>query len=143
MENPPPPQQEQAVTYIDTPIPKKLAEAALAAIKAQFAKYLDPIDLGDGGAQLARPVQPELVERFDDRPHWAIVWRDGPTDWVVAAFAGGRDDDAYQLLLAAGTKRDNAKQLAAIASVPLPDGVFAEAIRDGVLGLYPEVKVQL
>ena len=128
------------MVYISTPITQQQAAAALETLKKQFARYLAPVELA-GGVTLPGAEPPELVERFDDQPHWAIVWNDGPTDWVVAAFAGGRDDDAYQQMLTMHMDRDRAKATAAIAGVESPDGVFAEPIRDNVLGLYPDVTV--
>jgi hypothetical protein len=129
------------MTYISTPITRQQAEASLKALKAQYAGCFEPTELD--GKQLQPPFDPpELVERFDDGPHWAITW-DGPEDWEIHAFHGRLDSKAYRALRDEGVEPREAAQKASRNTAPIPDGVFPEPIRPGVLGLYPECKVEL
>jgi hypothetical protein len=118
------------------PISRAKAEAVLAALTTQFAKYLAPVDLGDG-RQMPGAEPPRLVERVDGTPHWGIEWADGPDNWVDIAFSGGVDDTSYQLLRDIGFAPAKAESGSAVAGVKVPTGVQVDAIRYGVLGLYP------
>lgn len=102
------------------------AEAALAAIRTQFAS-----SLSDDGQQ------PQLFEPGFQCSGWAIGWEEGPHEWTYAAFHGGFDDEMYGLAVEAGADREQARRLATIAGVPVPAGVFAEPVNHWCLGLYP------
>ncbi len=129
-------------TTITRNITRTQAEAALAAIKTQFrsycatnaeiaAEYADDPELvallttrRDGSLWPDAP-QPKLVENFEwTRGHvapFAIVWEEGPYEWVYSAFYGGTDEEF-------GTT---------IKSVETIPGVASEAYTSWALALYP------
>jgi hypothetical protein len=127
------------VSYLDetTPISGELAEQCLTAVRQQFAAYLD----GDQQAADA----PRLIERWDSRPHWAIVWESGPDHWAERAFVGGHDEELYELARDAFAENhiqdpeasDRARQIARTPPVGCPDGVFAEPFYSYLLVLHP------
>ncbi|EWM19625.1 hypothetical protein [Kutzneria sp. 744] len=126
------------MTSIDTPLSRELAEAAFTACKTQFADWLEPWELA---GQQEPPLcgSPELIERFNGKLHWAIVWRDGPQGWEQHAFQGWLDVPAYKRLRLDGETPKDAAQKASRNSTPVPPGVFPEPITNGALGLYPAV----
>lgn len=117
-------------------ITREQAEAALAAIKAQFKSYTEPlvIDGEDFGPTVTS--EPVLVEDYDGEG-WAIVWEEGPDEWAFRATTGGTSEE--ERVLVAEANREFGGNLAVPEDQPvtLPKGVYAEPYYSFVLSLYP------
>lgn len=110
-------------------ISRELAEATLAAVRAQFAAYIEP---GYGPTLFAPGEGPA----GDDR--WLIVWEMGaPDEWAIRAF---NDDHDEELAVLASDVTDNPALINAVATTPLPEcpsGVYAEPKNHLTLSLFP------
>lgn len=115
-------------------ITRRQAEAALHAIERQFPGFTEDITLGSGS--VLSGSHPTLVENYSGA-RFAIVWEEGPDEWVYRAFQGGTDEEVYTLAIDAGASKDKAREIATTKSVACPKGVFAEPITSYALGLYP------
>jgi hypothetical protein len=70
------------------------------------------------------PSAPVLVQDYGSwstTTDWAIVWEEGPFEWVHYLDGGIEEEFGFTL-----------------KPVPMPKGVFAEPIESFSLGLYPE-----
>lgn len=120
-------------------ITQQQAEAVLAAVKAQFAAYLEPITL-DGGRVIAGDPPPTLVMDYEDvagRRIPAILWEDGPGEWADRASMGGTSEEE-RVLVAQAAEEFGVPYVkpADDEPVPLPAGVTVEPIYSFVLGIY-------
>lgn len=106
---------------ITKPISKKLAEAALNAVKQQFKTYIEVNGEEHG---------PKLIEAWTESGHWAICWEEGPYEWALNCPHGGVDEE---LSVLAGKRVDVAP------AKDFPEQVFAEPYYTFVLGLYPQI----
>ena len=107
-------------------ITKAQAQAALAAVRTQFAAYFADGDIP--GPKLYPPG-------FHDRS-WTIAWEEGPYEWALLAFHGGFDEEIYALVLPeAGPEA--ARRMATKPGVAHPDGVDSEPVNSWCLALYP------
>ncbi len=125
---------------------RKLAEAALAAIREQFREYVEPCDLGDG-LVVPAGAGPVLREDWDGDGNWAIVWEEGPDQWPLCAFEGGVDPEVFELALpevraalprvSDAEARRRARRIVTNRAAECPRGVHAKAHYSFVLLLYP------
>jgi hypothetical protein len=81
---------------------------------------------GEGlwGTGRSRAGAPALVRDYGSwstTTDWAIVWEEGPYEWVHYLDGGIEEEFGIHL-----------------KPVPMPKGIFAEAIESFSLGLYPE-----
>lgn len=92
-------------------ITKRQADAVLTLVRKQFAGWLNE---GDEG--------PKLIPDFDwsgTGPGPAIVWEEGPFEWVFLV-QGGEDEFGFTL-----------------PERTAPAGTFLEPITGWALGIYP------
>lgn len=120
-------------------ITREQAEAALAAIKAQFKAYTEPlvIDGQDFGPTVTS--EPVLIEDYDGEG-WVISWEEGPDDWAFRATSGGTSEEERTLAGQAAEEFGvSYEQVAPKDDEPVkfPKGVYAEPYYSFVLGLYP------
>ncbi|MGV8972212.1 MAG: hypothetical protein ACOH10_07805 [Rhodoglobus sp.] len=90
------------------------ADRVLAAVRRQFAGWLDPAD--EGG--------PQLVKDFDwgaGPAPYAVIWEGGPYDWAMLAGEGGIEEEF-------GAK---------IKAVVFPKTVFCEPYTGWALAIWP------
>lgn len=108
-------------------VTKEIAEQAFAAIKKQFAAYIDE----NNG--------PELIENWDwldsGPTPWAVVWEEGPFEWAYRAQTGGRDYEAT--LLMRDATGDQTKVVDTPEAEGWPEGFFTEAVTSWAVGIYP------
>lgn len=104
----------------------RLARAALAAVKAQFAADIDEI----GHA-------PVLYEPGFHARGWTIAWNGGPEEWTLRAFQGYFDSAAYRKHRDDGADPTTACDLATTNNHPAPTGVWAEPVNSWCLAIYP------
>lgn len=91
------------------------ADKVLAAVRRQFAGWIEPGDPASG---------PTLVKDFDwdcGVAPYAVVWEGGPYEWPMLAGEGGVDEEF-------GFK---------IKAVEFPKTVFVEPYTGWALGIYP------
>lgn len=98
-----------------TRVTRKQAEAALKAIEAQYAPYVQE---GYG---------PTLHMDWDG--YVAIIWEEGPYEWTYTARHGGHDEE---LSILAG------QPMQTPAATDWPEGVWCEPYNTCVLCLYPQ-----
>jgi hypothetical protein len=116
-------------------VTKAQAEATLAAVKAQFAAFLNPMTL-DGTTYDPTYPDPVLVWDYTDSGHPAIAWEEGPDEWVYTIHGGTSEEEASLMALAA-------EEFGATLPVPvrkpatIPAGVFVEPVNHCALGVYP------
>lgn len=98
---------------------QKQAEATLAAIKKQFALYIEAVG-----------SEPKLVDNFDfyglhghsiEKP-WGIVWEEGPMDWALLVPHGGREPEFGM----------------GFPPTEMPKGVWAEPYASWAVSLYKD-----
>jgi hypothetical protein len=120
-------------------ITREQAEAALAAVKAQFAAYIEPLVINGHDYGPTVDSQPVLVEDYEGSGHWAISWEEGPDDWAYRASVGGTSEE--ERTLAGQAAEEFGVPYERVA--PRPDepirveGVHAEPHMSFILGLYP------
>jgi hypothetical protein len=112
------------------------AQAALAAVRAQFRSYLEPLVIDDTnyGATCSEPV---LVMEYEPGVA-AICWEDGPDDWAFLVTLGGTSEESR--VLHAEAAEEFGVPVGAPADVEparMPEGVTAEPFMSCVLGLFP------
>jgi len=102
-------------------ITQEQADAALAAVKAQYRHYLEA---GYDGPQLLPPGH-----QFNPALGWMVMWEDGPYEWAYRAGVGGVDEEL--LTLAADEPALGKAVAVELATEPeptgYPAGVFVEA----------------
>ncbi|GAC1533618.1 MAG: hypothetical protein NVS3B1_28010 [Marmoricola sp.] len=124
-----------------TTITRKQAEQALAAVRAQFARYLEPLDMGDGTVYPATMPEPKLS--MDWGGEVAILWEEGPDEWAMRATGGGTSE-TERIMIANAAKEFGYDPQAAVDRMKVdepitwPKGVYAEPYYSFVLCLYPE-----
>lgn len=132
-------------------ISREQAEAALAAVREQFKKYLEPetfeaFTADDGTEHPARTypplcTEPKLVEDWNGSG-WAICWEDGPDEWAYRATSGGTSEEE-RVLVAQAAQEFGYDPKAAVARIkadePItwPKGVVGGPYYSFVLSLYP------
>jgi hypothetical protein len=116
-------------------VSKKQAEAALAAVKAQYSVYFEPLVI-DGKDFGPTYPEPTLVWDYTESGHPAICWEEGPDDWAYLIGGGTSESDQY---LYGTLSEEFGQTVKAPARKPaqIPASVFAEPIMSCVLGLYP------
>lgn len=100
---------------------KRDADKVLAAIRRQYAGWIDPKDKDDVGIGMSGP---QLVKNFDwgcGVAPYAVVWEGGPYQWTYLAGEAHIDEEF-------GFK---------IPAVDFPESVFCEAYTGWALGIYP------
>ena len=102
-------------------VKKRDADKVLAAIKRQFAGWIEPGHPETG---------PQLVKDYDwlgddwlgdGGAPYAVLWESGPYEWTYLAGEGGIEEEF-------GFK---------IKAVEFPEAVFVEPITHFALGIYP------
>lgn len=122
-------------------ISRRKAEAALAAVKAQYAAYFQPIRLDDNDpeSRIISEGWPEPV--LVDRGHrWDIVWEEGPDEWVFTLDGGSGEESRVLAAQAArefGGDVDQAVKAVERPAAKMPAGVYVEAVNHVSIGLYP------
>lgn len=139
-------------------VTRKQAEAALAAVKAQFEAYVTdqhypatPAETIDGvdypaTRDLTIPAGPPpvLVEDVDGqygmRPGWVILWEEGPDEWPFVLGTNEATEEERVLAAAAAeefgaTTGDLTKSGRTPAK--MPEGLWWEPINHCSIGLYP------
>lgn len=116
-------------------ISQKQAEQSLAAIKAQFAAYLEPLTL-DSGTVLPGDPAPTLVEDWNGEG-WAICWEEGPDDWTYLV-NGGVSETESVMYADASLEFGVTIQPKAYEPAKFPKGVWGEPYNSFTLCLYPE-----
>lgn len=130
-------------------ISKAKAEKVLAAVKAQYKSYLEPLVLPAGIDPVTGVSYPEetlsptytslpvLLEDWDG-PGWVISWEEGPDEWAFRVSEGGPSEEERVLA------HDAAKEFGVEYTVPkgpapatIPKSVFVEPYNSFTLGLYP------
>jgi|SRR5215831_15485565 len=104
------------MTPVVRPVTRAKAEEVLAAVRRKFAGYIS-----DGN-------EPELIEDYQDRGHWAIAWEGGPFQWTYNPLDSGDVDEEMSALAGRPVK---------FPAVPVPAGVFTEAHSHYALMIYP------
>ncbi len=121
---------------MNEPITRELAEATLAAVREQFADYLEGIDPND------QKRQPWLYEPGFHCNGWAIAWEGvGPRDWADYACRDTVDTRAMNAHIQAGVPVEDAIERATVTKRSAPAGVHVEPVLGCILGLYPDIPV--
>lgn len=105
-------------------VKKRDADKVLAAIRRQFAGWIEP----------GQPEQgPKLVKDFDwyGGAPYAIVWEEGPYEWTFTAGEGGIDEEMTSL-----AREFDPKAVVKTKAVKFPDTVFVEPVTGWALGIY-------
>lgn len=103
-----------------TYITEEQAQAALEAVKKQFAPYMEP---GYG------PVLERDYHWLDKPTPWAVVWEMGPYQWACAGPGGGLNEEASFAL---------GKVVMFPEAPDWPEQVWAEAVTGWCLALHPD-----
>jgi len=109
------------------------AKAVLKAVETKFANWLLDFARDENGkydfdAPMVRIKAlagdcPTVVENWDDRGHWAVVWEgNSPIDWAIGGMEYEYRDPEF------GFK---------VPGVEMPKGVFCEPYYSFVLVIYP------
>jgi len=107
-------------------VTRKQAEATLAAVKTQFASWIQ------GGSD-----EPVLQEPGMQCSGWAIVWDGGPYEWAYNALGEDAvDEEMYEMLADEGLSEEAAHAGARLRNVPVPAGVWVEPVNTVCLGVY-------
>lgn len=111
------------------------AEAVLEAVKAQHAAFLSPMTI-DGVTYPPLYGDPTLVEDYDDRPGWAILWECGPDEWAFTIDGGTGEEDRVLFAEASAEFGGNVKAPER-APAKMPKGVWTEPINSYAVAIYP------
>jgi hypothetical protein len=112
-------------------VTKKQAEKVRAAVKRQFAAWLNP------ASEWGEPkLYPGSHEGMSDR-YWVIIWEEGPFEWAIKAFNESVDEEVFELARDAGMDRRKAVEVAMVELPPRPTDVFVEPVNGHTLGIYP------
>ncbi|WP_433242398.1 hypothetical protein [Actinomadura nitritigenes] len=110
-------------------VTREQAEQVLEAIKEKYAHHWR----NEKGDPYGTP--PQLIENWHwltEPTPWAILWEEGPFEWAYLAGVGGLDMEVYCLALDeyghTPEGRAKAEELASIAPVPVPEGLYLEAV---------------
>lgn len=110
------------------------AQAALAAVKAQWATDLTPQTI-EGTTYDPLYPEPVLVEDWDG-PGWVVVWEEGPEEWIYL-LGGGTSEHDRVLFANASEEFGTLLTPRPREAAKMPEGVHADPVNHVVLGLYP------
>ena len=108
-------------------VKKRDADKVLAAVKRQFAGWVEPGQPESG---------PKLVKDFDwlgtGAAPYAVVWESGPYEWTFTAGEGGVDEEMTSL-----AREFDPKAVVRTKAVEFPDTVYVEPYTSWALAIYP------
>ena len=122
---------------MSTKASKAKAEAVLAAVKAQYASYFEPLLHEDGSTLSEGWPEPVLIDRGD---RFEVVWEEGPDEWVFTLDGGSGEEDRVLAAQAAQEFGANvATTVKAVERPPakMPPGVYVEPVNHITLAVYP------
>jgi hypothetical protein len=107
-----------------TNVTKGDAEKVLAAVRKQYAAYLDGVE------------GPVLLKDWNwtgyGAARWSVVWEGGPYEWAVNFGDSGVDEELAELAAEFGLSPVRFKPY------PIPDTVWTEPVTGWALAIYPK-----